>query len=179
MNELLCDLCPLTLQLQDALKCQECHKQFRSKAGLNYHTMAEHSSKVHTCSHTHTRFFPKLIDLLICWSETIHFKSNPGGFVSSMTAEGSLLCVPFRRETLVWDWGWNVLIDFCCYAFWHTWSSDWYGCSESMHITFWCCVKSLSRGSSRYQHGPPSCISGMVLQLSLLNNSKLLSQKAS
>nr|XP_046186507.1 zinc finger protein 512B-like [Oncorhynchus gorbuscha] len=35
-------------KLQDALKCQECHKQFRSKAGLNYHTMAEHSSKVHT-----------------------------------------------------------------------------------------------------------------------------------
>nr|XP_029477350.1 zinc finger protein 512B [Oncorhynchus nerka] len=32
-------------KLQDALKCQECHKQFRSKAGLNYHTMAEHSSK--------------------------------------------------------------------------------------------------------------------------------------
>lgn len=35
------------LQLQDALKCQQCHKQFRSKAGLNYHTMAEHSTKVH------------------------------------------------------------------------------------------------------------------------------------
>uniref|UniRef100_A0A3Q0T0G5 Zinc finger protein 512B n=1 Tax=Amphilophus citrinellus TaxID=61819 RepID=A0A3Q0T0G5_AMPCI len=32
-------------KLQDALKCQQCHKQFRSKAGLNYHTMAEHSSK--------------------------------------------------------------------------------------------------------------------------------------
>uniref|UniRef100_A0A671WPF5 Zinc finger protein 512B n=1 Tax=Sparus aurata TaxID=8175 RepID=A0A671WPF5_SPAAU len=37
-------------KLQDALKCQQCHKQFRSKAGLNYHTMAEHSTKVH---HTH------------------------------------------------------------------------------------------------------------------------------
>uniref|UniRef100_A0A4W5KUV7 Zinc finger protein 512B n=1 Tax=Hucho hucho TaxID=62062 RepID=A0A4W5KUV7_9TELE len=37
--ELLCDLC------QDALKCQQCQKQFWSKAGLNYHTMAEHSSK--------------------------------------------------------------------------------------------------------------------------------------
>lgn len=36
------------LQLQDALKCQLCHKQFRSKAGLNYHTMAEHSTKVHS-----------------------------------------------------------------------------------------------------------------------------------
>lgn len=35
------------LQLQDALKCQQCHKQFRSKAGLNYHTMAEHVTKVH------------------------------------------------------------------------------------------------------------------------------------
>lgn len=35
------------LQLQDALKCQQCHKQFRSKAGLNYHTMAEHTTKVH------------------------------------------------------------------------------------------------------------------------------------
>lgn len=34
------------LQLQDALKCRQCHKQFRSKAGLNYHTMAEHSTKV-------------------------------------------------------------------------------------------------------------------------------------
>uniref|UniRef100_A0A3B4YXS5 Zinc finger protein 512B n=1 Tax=Seriola lalandi dorsalis TaxID=1841481 RepID=A0A3B4YXS5_SERLL len=34
-------------KLQDALKCQQCHKQFRSKAGLNYHTMAEHSTKVH------------------------------------------------------------------------------------------------------------------------------------
>uniref|UniRef100_A0A3P8R877 C2H2-type domain-containing protein n=1 Tax=Astatotilapia calliptera TaxID=8154 RepID=A0A3P8R877_ASTCA len=33
-------------KLQDALKCQQCHKQFRSKAGLNYHTMAEHNSKV-------------------------------------------------------------------------------------------------------------------------------------
>uniref|UniRef100_A0A3P8WTY5 Zinc finger protein 512B n=1 Tax=Cynoglossus semilaevis TaxID=244447 RepID=A0A3P8WTY5_CYNSE len=32
--------------LQDALKCQQCHKQFRSKAGLNYHTMAEHITKV-------------------------------------------------------------------------------------------------------------------------------------
>ncbi|XP_029771697.1 zinc finger protein 512B isoform X4 [Suricata suricatta] len=33
------------LQLQDALKCQHCRKQFKSKAGLNYHTMAEHSAK--------------------------------------------------------------------------------------------------------------------------------------
>lgn len=32
-------------KLQDALKCQHCHKQFKSKAGLNYHTMAEHSTK--------------------------------------------------------------------------------------------------------------------------------------
>ncbi|TNN46211.1 Zinc finger protein 512B [Liparis tanakae] len=32
-------------KLQDALKCQQCHKQFRSKAGLNYHAMAEHSTK--------------------------------------------------------------------------------------------------------------------------------------
>ncbi|XP_061591954.1 zinc finger protein 512B isoform X1 [Cololabis saira] len=32
-------------KLQDALKCQQCHKQFRSKAGLNYHVMAEHNSK--------------------------------------------------------------------------------------------------------------------------------------
>lgn len=32
-------------KLQDALKCQHCHKQFRSKAGLNYHNMAEHSTK--------------------------------------------------------------------------------------------------------------------------------------
>ncbi|XP_074537352.1 zinc finger protein 512B isoform X5 [Halichoeres trimaculatus] len=32
-------------KLQDALRCQQCHKQFRSKAGLNYHTMAEHSTK--------------------------------------------------------------------------------------------------------------------------------------
>ena len=28
------------------LKCQHCRKQFKSKAGLNYHTMAEHSTKV-------------------------------------------------------------------------------------------------------------------------------------
>uniref|UniRef100_A0A3B4A1Q7 C2H2-type domain-containing protein n=1 Tax=Periophthalmus magnuspinnatus TaxID=409849 RepID=A0A3B4A1Q7_9GOBI len=32
-------------KLQDALKCQQCHKQFRSKAGLNYHNMAEHTTK--------------------------------------------------------------------------------------------------------------------------------------
>ncbi|ELK25817.1 Zinc finger protein 512B [Myotis davidii] len=32
-------------KLQDALKCQHCRKQFKSKAGLNYHTMAEHSAK--------------------------------------------------------------------------------------------------------------------------------------
>lgn len=32
-------------KLQDALKCQQCHKQFRSKAGLNYHSMAEHPTK--------------------------------------------------------------------------------------------------------------------------------------
>nr|NP_001257541.1 zinc finger protein 512B isoform 3 [Gallus gallus] len=32
-------------KLQDALKCQHCKKQFKSKAGLNYHTMAEHVSK--------------------------------------------------------------------------------------------------------------------------------------
>ncbi|XP_029911396.1 zinc finger protein 512 isoform X2 [Myripristis murdjan] len=32
-------------KLQDALRCQQCNKQFRSKAGLNYHTMAEHSTK--------------------------------------------------------------------------------------------------------------------------------------
>ncbi|XP_037357384.1 zinc finger protein 512B isoform X2 [Talpa occidentalis] len=30
---------------KDALKCQHCRKQFKSKAGLNYHTMAEHSAK--------------------------------------------------------------------------------------------------------------------------------------
>lgn len=34
------------VQLQDALKCQHCKKQFKSKAGLNYHTMAEHVNKV-------------------------------------------------------------------------------------------------------------------------------------
>nr|XP_038961085.1 zinc finger protein 512B isoform X7 [Rattus norvegicus] len=33
-------------KLQEALKCQHCRKQFKSKAGLNYHTMAEHSAKV-------------------------------------------------------------------------------------------------------------------------------------
>ncbi|OXB67851.1 hypothetical protein ASZ78_005533, partial [Callipepla squamata] len=33
-------------KLQDALKCQHCKKQFKSKAGLNYHTMAEHVSKI-------------------------------------------------------------------------------------------------------------------------------------
>ncbi|XP_031228969.1 zinc finger protein 512B isoform X3 [Mastomys coucha] len=32
-------------KLQEALKCQHCRKQFKSKAGLNYHTMAEHSAK--------------------------------------------------------------------------------------------------------------------------------------
>uniref|UniRef100_A0AAR2IZN7 C2H2-type domain-containing protein n=1 Tax=Pygocentrus nattereri TaxID=42514 RepID=A0AAR2IZN7_PYGNA len=32
-------------KLQDALKCQQCHKQFRSKADLNYHVMAEHTTK--------------------------------------------------------------------------------------------------------------------------------------
>nr|XP_033770127.1 zinc finger protein 512B isoform X3 [Geotrypetes seraphini] len=32
-------------KLQDALKCQQCNKQFKSKAGLNYHTMAEHANK--------------------------------------------------------------------------------------------------------------------------------------
>ncbi|XP_042321624.1 zinc finger protein 512B isoform X2 [Sceloporus undulatus] len=32
-------------KLQDALKCQHCKKQFKSKAGLNYHTMAEHVNK--------------------------------------------------------------------------------------------------------------------------------------
>uniref|UniRef100_A0A3Q3XJT7 C2H2-type domain-containing protein n=1 Tax=Mola mola TaxID=94237 RepID=A0A3Q3XJT7_MOLML len=32
-------------KLLDALKCQQCNKQFRSKAGLNYHTMAEHTTK--------------------------------------------------------------------------------------------------------------------------------------
>ncbi|KAF7209981.1 zinc finger protein 512B isoform X2 [Nothobranchius furzeri] len=32
-------------KLLDALKCHQCQKQFRSKAGLNYHTMAEHSTK--------------------------------------------------------------------------------------------------------------------------------------
>ncbi|KTF85693.1 hypothetical protein cypCar_00007514 [Cyprinus carpio] len=28
--------------LRDALKCQQCQKQFRSKAGLNYHSMSDH-----------------------------------------------------------------------------------------------------------------------------------------
>ncbi|XP_044842637.1 zinc finger protein 512B isoform X3 [Mauremys mutica] len=32
-------------KLQDALKCQHCKKQFKSKAGLNYHTMAKHVNK--------------------------------------------------------------------------------------------------------------------------------------
>ncbi|KAM7149895.1 zinc finger protein 512B isoform 1-T1 [Macrochelys suwanniensis] len=32
-------------KLQDALKCHHCKKQFKSKAGLNYHTMAEHVNK--------------------------------------------------------------------------------------------------------------------------------------
>ncbi|XP_041112553.1 zinc finger protein 512B-like isoform X1 [Polyodon spathula] len=35
----------ICLKLQDALKCQDCEKQFKSKAGLNYHTMAEHINK--------------------------------------------------------------------------------------------------------------------------------------
>ncbi|XP_058846947.1 zinc finger protein 512B-like isoform X1 [Acipenser ruthenus] len=35
----------ICLKLQDALKCQDCQKQFKSKAGLNYHTMAEHINK--------------------------------------------------------------------------------------------------------------------------------------
>uniref|UniRef100_A0A3B4A2H5 C2H2-type domain-containing protein n=1 Tax=Periophthalmus magnuspinnatus TaxID=409849 RepID=A0A3B4A2H5_9GOBI len=39
-------------KLQDALKCQQCHKQFRSKAGLNYHNMAEHTTKVNPLSIT-------------------------------------------------------------------------------------------------------------------------------
>ncbi|XP_051518768.1 zinc finger protein 512B-like isoform X1 [Myxocyprinus asiaticus] len=30
-------------KLRDALKCQQCQKQFRSKAGLNYHCMADHT----------------------------------------------------------------------------------------------------------------------------------------
>ncbi|XP_053309535.1 zinc finger protein 512B isoform X2 [Spea bombifrons] len=30
---------------QEALRCQHCRKQFKSKAGLNYHTMAEHVNK--------------------------------------------------------------------------------------------------------------------------------------
>ncbi|KAA0706829.1 Zinc finger protein 512B [Triplophysa tibetana] len=30
-------------KLRDALKCQKCQKQFRSKAGLNYHSMADHA----------------------------------------------------------------------------------------------------------------------------------------
>lgn len=48
------------LQLQDALKCQQCHKQFRSKAGLNYHTMAEHSTKVrHTHAYIWASHIPK------------------------------------------------------------------------------------------------------------------------
>lgn len=50
------------LQLQDALKCQQCHKQFRSKAGLNYHTMAEHSTKVlYICRGTHMRTYELVI----------------------------------------------------------------------------------------------------------------------
>ncbi|XP_048405620.1 zinc finger protein 512B isoform X5 [Stegostoma tigrinum] len=32
-------------ELQNALKCQHCAKQFKSKAGLKYHTMAEHNNK--------------------------------------------------------------------------------------------------------------------------------------
>ncbi|XP_069739936.1 zinc finger protein 512B isoform X3 [Narcine bancroftii] len=32
-------------ELQDALKCQHCSKQFKSKAGLKYHMMAEHHNK--------------------------------------------------------------------------------------------------------------------------------------
>lgn len=30
-------------KLRDALKCQQCQKQFRSKAGLNYHCMTDHN----------------------------------------------------------------------------------------------------------------------------------------
>lgn len=30
-------------KLRDALKCQQCQKQFRSKAGLNYHSMTDHA----------------------------------------------------------------------------------------------------------------------------------------
>ncbi|XP_028926094.1 zinc finger protein 512B isoform X2 [Ornithorhynchus anatinus] len=39
-------------KLQDALKCQHCKKQFKSKAGLNYHTMAEHVNKAVTTVET-------------------------------------------------------------------------------------------------------------------------------
>lgn len=52
----------LPFQLQDSLKCQQCHKQFRSKAGLNYHTMAEHTIKVHySFLFTGSSFQPNLV----------------------------------------------------------------------------------------------------------------------
>ncbi|MBN3289460.1 Z512B protein, partial [Polypterus senegalus] len=59
-GEILCPTCSLVTRktvpglkkhmeicqkLQDALKCEHCSKQFKSKAGLNYHTMAEHINK--------------------------------------------------------------------------------------------------------------------------------------
>uniref|UniRef100_A0A673FQQ2 Zinc finger protein 512B-like n=1 Tax=Sinocyclocheilus rhinocerous TaxID=307959 RepID=A0A673FQQ2_9TELE len=39
-------------KLRDALKCQQCQKQFRSKSGLNYHSMADHI-KVSGSARTH------------------------------------------------------------------------------------------------------------------------------
>ncbi|XP_030066919.1 zinc finger protein 512B isoform X2 [Microcaecilia unicolor] len=41
----LCRHMDVCQKLRDALKCRQCNKQFKSKAGLNYHTMAEHSNK--------------------------------------------------------------------------------------------------------------------------------------
>lgn len=60
-------------QLQDALKCQQCHKQFRSKAGLNYHTMAEHATKVH-----HMQTWAYLLSCLFLTMIPADFSLFPG-----------------------------------------------------------------------------------------------------
>uniref|UniRef100_A0A8C2DKP6 Zinc finger protein 512B n=1 Tax=Cyprinus carpio TaxID=7962 RepID=A0A8C2DKP6_CYPCA len=43
-GEVVCPTCSVVTRktLRDALKCQQCQKQFRSKAGLNYHSMSDH-----------------------------------------------------------------------------------------------------------------------------------------
>ncbi|KAG2461668.1 Z512B protein, partial [Polypterus senegalus] len=83
--------------LQDALKCEHCSKQFKSKAGLNYHTMAEHINKKNPQ--------PKKKPVEKEEQETEEFGRTPSGRVRRKSAQVAVFHLQeIAEDELTKDW---------------------------------------------------------------------------